>query len=362
MAQVRSCEVAHCFVQLGGIPQRQGNQEPLQGSLLADVDPADGPEVDEAEVAGAQQKHVPRMGIGMERPLNEDLAEQGVQEHPAQSLAVDAEPLDLGSGVTQADTVETLHDERAVAREVGVHRRNADSVMRTSRCGDSRDVAGLDAEVELLAERVGEPTSEVGDVETARPVRPRFEAVAEPADHVEVPDDRFDDAWPLDLEHDGRTVEERRPVHLGERRAGDRLRVDLLEDLRWVLAELRLQNSPHLAPGGGRHAVLELRQLRRHGFGQEVASGGEHLAELDEERTGLLERSPEAPPQLHGVGPRTASDPPEPVSCHNPRELRVATNATCGPSKSSQRVSCPAACISPCWPGEQLRQHHEQHR
>ena len=53
------------------------------------------------------------------------------------------------------------------------------------------------------------------------------------------------------------------------------------------------QRRQHLLEGKRRHAVLQLRELVGDVHREEVAPGGEHLAELDEDRAELFEREPQ---------------------------------------------------------------------
>ncbi len=79
-------------------------------------------------------------------------------------------------------------------------------------------------------------------------------------------------------------------MHLGDRRARDGLRFELLEDFRDWLAEHPLDLGYREFARKRRYPVLELRQLVGEVGGQEVAARREHLAELDENGAERFER------------------------------------------------------------------------
>ena len=79
-------------------------------------------------------------------------------------------------------------------------------------------------------------------------------------------------------------------MHLGDRRARDRLQFECLENFRDRLAEGALDLGHRELAGEGGHPVLELRQLVGEVGGQEVAACREHLAELDEDGAEGFER------------------------------------------------------------------------
>ncbi len=68
----------------------------------------------------------------------------------------------------------------------------------------------------------------------------------------------------------------------------NRLRVDGREELLDRTAEAGFDGRLDGGEGLGREVVLELEQVHRRGFADEVGAGGERLAELDGGRADLL--------------------------------------------------------------------------
>jgi hypothetical protein len=203
-------------------------------------------------------------------------------------------------------------------------------------CGsDYRDVAGLDPEVQLLGQGVGEAAGELADVVGASQLGLGFGAASQPADHVQVPSDQLVDPGPLHLQDDRGAVGAPGRVRLRKRRAGQRLGIDALEHLAGVLAEFFGQQGLDGRPRRGGHPVLQLGQFGGHRRGQQVGPGGQHLAELDEDRAGLFQRRPQ----------------PAPTAASSTTSTMISMTATITLS------SCPAAltpvpprlCPAHCW-------------
>ena len=79
-------------------------------------------------------------------------------------------------------------------------------------------------------------------------------------------------------------------MHLRHRGGGDRRGVEFGEHLGQRLPVGRLQRGDRLDRGKRRHLVLQLGQLVGDVERHQVATGGEHLAELDEDRPQCLQR------------------------------------------------------------------------
>ena len=83
-------------------------------------------------------------------------------------------------------------------------------------------------------------------------------------------------------------------MHLGDRRGGQRHRIERREGGPDRHAELALDDRLRLCAVERQHAVLQQGEIvddvRRH----EVAAGGQDLAELDEDRPEFLQRQAQA--------------------------------------------------------------------
>ena len=103
----------------------------------------------------------------MEAAVDQHLAEAGAQQGLGQPGPVKAEgvdPLDLAD----ADPVQPLHDQDPGGGQLGVDDRHVHPVV-VGEGGDVAGVAGLEPEVELLAQPVGELLRQVGHVVVGAP-------------------------------------------------------------------------------------------------------------------------------------------------------------------------------------------------
>src|SRR5690606_30392130 len=100
-----------------------------------------------------------------------------------------------------------------------------------------------------------------------------------------------------DLHDDLGAVDEPRRMHLGDRRGGERLALEMREYLGDRTVERTLEQRERDVRRERRHLVLELRELVRELGRQQVAARRHGLAELHVDRPELLEREPEPLPE-----------------------------------------------------------------
>ena len=234
----------------------------------------------------------------------------------------------------------------------------------------SRHRVGLAAEVELgpqARRRTGRACRP-----SARPGRTACGAgrARRAAQRGEVALHRRLDAGPLHLDDDRLAGVQPRPVGLADRGRGERLPVELGEDLVDGRAQLRLEDRGDALPRLGRHAVLQLGQLVAELGRQEVDAGGGDLAELDVHPAGLLEH----PPQAHAgrvdraLGPlRGRQERAEALLAAEPDELAVAAQHGDPPAHRAERAgrddeAGPLADGQRAGPGEQVEGDGGGHR
>jgi hypothetical protein len=135
-------------------------------------------------------------------------------------------------------------------------------------------------EVELQGDVAGDLLDYGAEVQVALQ---QAEDAQEEADAIEVGVDDVPDAGVLDLDGDCASVLEDGAVDLGEGGGGYRLLVELGEDVGQGAAELEDDGALDGAEGAGRDLVLEAGEGVDVLVGDEVGSGAEDLAELDEQ-------------------------------------------------------------------------------
>ncbi len=132
---------------------------------------------------------------------------------------------------------------------------------------DVEHALGLEAEVELLDDRLGEQLDERRRVGEDRDRDPPDEVRREEAHHREVVAHPGGDLRPLHLDDDLLTGRKARPVHLGDRGRGDGLSAELGEDLAEGAPEVGLDAGAHRLERLRRNAVAQQLELGRRARG-----------------------------------------------------------------------------------------------
>ena len=147
----------------------------------------------------------------------------------------------------------------------------------------------LEPEVELLGEVVGE----VGDdVLCGQPPAEldQLDELRAPLEDLQIGGDAATDAGPLNLDDDLFTAVQGRVVHLRDRGRSERLVLEGLEEVAWLVAELLLEELVHFVFVGRWHGVEQAAELAGHGFAERAGAGRDDLAELDVRRPEVGER------------------------------------------------------------------------
>ena len=205
--------------------------------------------------------------------------------------------------VVPGEAVEALHDEHPRRDEPGVRPGHDDRALlgRGDDRGDVEHALGLEAEVELLDDRLGEQLDERRWVGEDGDGDPPDEVRREEAHHGEVVLHEGGDLGSLHLDDDFFAGVEAGAVHLGDRGRGDGLGRELAEHLLEGAAEIGLDALAHGCEGLSRDPVAQQLELADELGREDPLARGEDLAELDVGRTEPLEREAESARQ---PGPR----------------------------------------------------------
>ena len=106
--------------------------------------------------------------------------------------------------------------------------------------------------------------------------------------------DRVGDVRAQHLDRCRRPVGKRRQMHLSDRGTRHRRPIERTKHAFHRLAVDALQGRDHLLAGKRRNAVLQAGKLVGDVGWQDIATRGEHLSELDEDRSQLLQCEPQA--------------------------------------------------------------------
>jgi len=239
------------------------------------------------------------VGVGVEEIVAEHLLVEQAHALGRQLAPVDAGGVERGD-VVRGDAMHALEREHAPGRQRPDHLGH----QQVGRIGEiapqQAGVGALALQVELVAQRALDLRHHFQRLDAPRIGRVARRQPAQGAQQREVGGDALLHARPQHLHHHLAAVGELRGMHLRDRGRSQRLAVEAGVELRHRLAQRALDLGLRQRAVEGRDAVLQQRQLRRHVGRQQVAAGGEDLAELDEDRTQFLQRQAQPLAARHG--------------------------------------------------------------
>ena len=147
--------------------------------------------------------------------------------------------------------------------------------------GDVEHVLGLEAEVELLDDGLGEELDQGGGVGQRRHRDASHQSGGDPAHGGQVAADQGGHLGALDLDDHGLARLQGGRVDLGDRGRRHRCALEAGEDLLQGSAQVLLHGGPHDLVALGRDLVAQEPELADQLLGEDPLAGGENLAELD---------------------------------------------------------------------------------
>mmetsp|Transcript_5606 Transcript_5606/g.16812 ORF Transcript_5606/g.16812 Transcript_5606/m.16812 type:complete len:625 (-) Transcript_5606:259-2133(-) len=244
----------------------------------------------EHDAPARRDAHVARMRVAVQHARLHQLQEEGVEHLLAELLPVEAERIHLGR-VGHLDALDVLHREHLLGRRVVEHlwhhhvRPRADE-----RLGELLRVLALVDVVDLLVQQLGRLLVDVR-VRPVGAVRLRVELVEQLDEHLEVLQVRVEQlaqARPLHLDRHRHALVHG-AVNLPERRRGNRLLLERVEDLLDRRAELPAHDLHRLCAAKAGHVVLQVAQHLDVLLLEHVGPRRHNLPELDERRPQLEE-------------------------------------------------------------------------
>lgn len=219
-------------------------------------------------------------------------------------------------GARRPQPAQPLHGQHARGGELGEDARDAHRLFPLEHPAETPQVRRFDRVVDLLLER---PRQLVHDRRRLRHLELDELALGQAGQVLQDLDVGLDDApqpRPLHLDHHlGARPDELGGMDLSQRGRGERLRIEAAEDALDRSPELALDDPPRLLSGERNSLILELLELLGDVERNEVGTGGQELAQLDERRPELLERAAQAlsaADRLDGTGLVAQRPPAEP--------------------------------------------------
>ena len=285
----------------------RADQQPEERQALGLAQAPRDAEVQQRRLPRRQHEEVAAVQVPVEDPVEQGPLEEADHAGAHHRLGVDAgglHPLH----VAEVEAVEALHHEHPPRHQRGVG--PGDDEVALLQRGEGRrhieHVLGLEPEVELLDDRLGEELDEGGRVGQRGDGDPAHQVRGQPGHDGEVLAHPVRHRRALDLDHHRRPVAQRRRVHLRDGGRGERRLLDRGEDgaegAAQLLGEHLLDDRPRL----GGHLVAAPLELG-HQLGREDAvTRRDDLAQLDVGGAQPLGRHPQ-PPRNPGEGRRAAT-------------------------------------------------------
>ena len=291
-------QIAHGGHLSAHVVDRCGQHHAQEGLALRVGEPSRDPEVEQRGAAVGHHEEVAAVEITVEHAVDERALHEGDHPRADDRRGVDARGLDARH-VVELEAAQAFHDEHPPGHELGMGTRDHVAALAEvgQHLGHVEHVGALEAEVELLADGLREQLDECGRVGQRRDGNASDEERREPRHGAQVAAHQSLHGGSLHL-HDHRLARaQARRVHLGDRRGGERLTVEPVEDVLERAAEVGLDHLTHDLERLGRYVIAQELELRNQLFRKHALTARDDLAELDV-----------GGPEVFGRGPQPSRD------------------------------------------------------
>ena len=261
--------------------------EQPQERLAADlVEPTGDAEVEQRRASVGLDEQVPPVKVAVEDPLEDGPLERGDHAGADHRLGVDPGAAHADH-VVEAEAVEPLHHQHATGDQFGVG--PGHDVAPLAELGEGASqvhhVLGLQPEVELLGDRLGEQLDQRRRVGQRGDRNAPHQFGRQPRHDPQVVAHQPGDRRPLDLDHHPLAGPQGGGVDLGDRGGGQRAAVDPAERLVQREAQILLDDLAHDAERFGRDLVAAELELVHQLGGEDALARGDDLPQLDVRRS-----------------------------------------------------------------------------
>ena len=284
--------------------QQTGQKQPF-----AEIEMTHDAEIDRHQRAAGRHENIPRMHVGMEEAIAEDLVEKG----PGRRFGNLA---DVMSGSTQrldiinADSLDPLDDEHAGGGVLEIDPRHGDAGIVGHVLRQLAGGGGLEPQIELHRGDLGELVDSGDELQPPQVRRHPFQQACQRIEQGCVGLHAAVDSRPQQLHRHTPAVGKLGVMNLGNRCRRHGLVIETAEKIRYRHAGFRFDAAACQRPRKSREPVLQKAQRMSHFRPDEVGPCRQRLAELDEPR-------PKADQRL---GQRTAGITPRVAGTHHPVE------------------------------------------
>ena len=256
--------------------------------------------------------------VGMEKPVTKHLGEKNLHAKAAQLLQIHpglAQAVDL----PHRNAVHPRQRQHVAGAGVPEHFRH-DQHRRVGKiAAQLRGIAGLVHQVQLVVQVFVELGHHFARAQTLAVHQQALGPAGQRAQQRQILLDHRQDAGAQHLHRHLAAVVTARLVHLRHRGAGNRRFVKLGKRLIDRFAQAGFDHLARLAARKRRHPILQQRQLVGVFRWQQVAAGGQHLAEFDKNRPQAFQRQPHPARQRFGHIARQRQPAQEQMNHPQPR-------------------------------------------
>jgi hypothetical protein len=261
-----------------------------EGQSLPLVEAPGDAEVEQGHRPVPLDQQVAPVEITVEHPVEEGPLQEGDEAGPQHGGGVDAGRPHAG-GVAPGEAVQVLHHQHPPGHQLGVGPGHHDRAL--ARAGEDRrdvqHVLGLEPEVELLHDGLGEQLHQGRGIGQGRHRDPAHQLGGDPRHGGDVQPHQTGHRPALHLDHDPFAGPQGGRVDLGDGGRGDGDAVEGREHLGQRFAQILFHRATHRGEGLGRDAVPQQLELLDQLLGEDALAGRDDLAQLDVGRAEALE-------------------------------------------------------------------------
>ena len=273
-----------------------------------------------------EREDVAGMRVGVEEPGTQHLVERRPEQFLRKRGAVDTGGVDLAD-LRDGVAVEPLLHEDATGAQPYEHRRDANGRTLAEEQRHLVHGVGLAQKVELRSQARGELREHLTRSHTLAERGAPLRDLGEQREGSEVAFHHLGDSGALHLDHHRLAGVQPRGVRLPDGSRGERLPIELGENVVDAAIELGLERGPDDLHRLRRNPILQVGKLVDDVGRNQIDPSGRDLPELDVYATGLLEHAPKPDPDcfVRMFGPvRRRQERSEPLSTRQAQELAVA--------------------------------------
>ena len=265
-----------------------GEQKLEQILLQPRHDPADHTEIEQRDAVVGGDEDVPRVWVGMEEAVHQDLLEVGVKHLLGERGAIEFHPGERAQ-IGDFFARDELHREHARRAVVGDGGGDHEPRKFAELLAQGGEIARLLPVIELLEQALAELLEQLAELVAFPHLGVVIEEIGDVLERLEIFHHPLADLRTLDFHRDRAAVAQRGAMHLAQRRRGHRLVFEILKGFRKADAELFADDFFDFGEAERLDLILQPGERVEVSRREQLHARREELADLDEGGPELLE-------------------------------------------------------------------------